>query len=748
MWVRYVLPCWVVGVVVSFALPLMPHWTVWLAAGAVSAGLAWRFRPLLLLLCVLAGMVYGVWRTEAALARQWPLGNAKQVVLTVEVADLPREDERRVQFMARAWDGAGREFVLLLSDYQQRDWDIGSHWTVSARVRPVIGEVNLRGLNREAWALATGIGGVGTLGKGRTALAAGSSAGLTAWRSAISQRWQAVAARDDSVSDGLGLMRALSIGEQSALRPELWQACRPLGLTHLVSISGLHVTMVAVLCGFLMKCLLRRLPVLPRKPRLWVLAGGVAGALLYAGLAGFGVPTQRSVLMLAAFAWAWWRGGGLSVWAGWWQALALILLFDPLAVLAVGTWLSFGLVAALIWGGAGRLNVRGWRVAVRGQWAASLCSVGLLGYVFASLPLLSPLVNVVAIPWFSWVLTPLALLGSVLPWPPLQWLAAVFGEYTLRLLVWLAKMVPEWAVAAAPWPLLLLAVCALLCLLLPRGMGVRPWAGLVLAGFVCYHPNTVEEGRLKVVVMDAGQGLSVWMQTARRNLLFDTGTVQAAGAGIVPSLYAFGVRRLDALVLSHHDTDHAGGFEAVGRALQPAVLWAGQPDFYPQARLCAEHKWQWDGVWFEFLRPSEMSVAEDNDQSCVLRVVAGGEALLITGDLGQKGELALLEKYGADVYSQVLVLGHHGSNTASAGAFLNGVAPQYAVASSGYANAYGHPTAAVQNRVAAHGISLLRTDVSGALVFELGGNGVFQGRLQQDKFYWQKKPFESVQTAF
>nr|WP_269768628.1 ComEC/Rec2 family competence protein [Neisseria weixii] len=140
------------------------------------------------------------------------------------------------------------------------------------------------------------------------------------------------------------------------------------------------------------------------------------------------MPTQRSVLMLAAFAYAWWRGSGLSPWAGWCQALALVLLFDPLAALGVGLWLSFGLVAALIWSSAGRLNECGWWLAVRGQWAATLLSVVLLGYMFASLPLLSPLVNLLAIPWFSWVLTPLALLGSAVQFAPLQWLAAALGN--------------------------------------------------------------------------------------------------------------------------------------------------------------------------------------------------------------------------------------------------------------------------------------------------------------------------------
>lgn len=678
---RYALPCWVAGVVLSFALPSVPHWAGWAAAFLCAAAAAWKFRPA-------AGLLF------------------------------------------------------LLSDYRLRDWPVGSRWRVSARVRPMVGEVNLRGLNREAWALSNGIGGIGSVGRERVRLEAGGG-GIAVWRDAVSRRWQGVQTGGHDFSDGLGLMRALSIGEQSALRPELWQAFRPLGLTHLVSISGLHVTMVAVLFGWLVRLSLRRLPLTPSRPRLWVLAGGLVGALLYAVLAGFSVPTQRSVLMLAVFAWAWWRGSGASGWDGWWQALAAVLLFDPSAVLGVGTWLSFGLVAALVWVSAGRLNARGRMAAVRGQWAASLLSVVLLGYLFASLPLASPLVNALAIPWFSWVLTPLALLGSVLPFAPLQWTAAALAEYTLRLLVLLAGHAPEAAVAAAPLPLAVLAAVAALLALLPCGTGLRPFAWLVLAGFAFYRPAAVAEGRLKAVVMDAGQGLSVLVRTKEHDLLFDTGTAQAAAAGIVPSLNALGVRRLDRLILSHHDNDHDGGFQAVTDGRAVARITAGQPEFYPQAEPCRETQWQWDGVRFELLRPSENAQGlEDNDQSCVLRVVAGGDALLVTGDLGRRGEAELVGKYGGALYSQVLVLGHHGSDTASSGLFLHAVSPQYAVASSGYANAYKHPAAAVQARVKAHGITLLRTDLSGALLFELGDGDVYRGRLKTWKPYWQKKPFD------
>ncbi|MFV0003255.1 DNA internalization-related competence protein ComEC/Rec2 [Neisseria meningitidis] len=739
MFRRWFLPCWVVGAAASFALPVVPHWLFWLAAFAVFAVFARRFAFAGLMLCVLAGAAYGVFRTEAALSSQWRAEAVSGVPLTVEVADMPRSDGRRVQFAAKAVDSGGRTFDLLLSDYKRREWAVGSRWRITARVHPVVGELNLRGLNREAWALSNGIGGAGTVGADRVLLHGGSGWGIAVWRSRISRNWQQADA-DGGLSDGIGLMRALSVGEQSALHPELWQAFRPLGLTHLVSISGLHVTMVAVMFAWLAKRLLACSPRLPARPRAWVLAAGCAGALFYALLAGFSVPTQRSVLMLAAFAWAW-RRGRLSAWATWWQALAAVLLFDPSAVLGVGTWLSFGLVAALIWACSGRLHEGKRQTALRGQWAASVLSLVLLGYLFASLPLISPLVNAVAIPWFSWVLTPLALLGSVVPFAPLQQLGAFLAEYTLRFLVWLADVSPEFAVASAPLPLLVLAVCAALLLLLPRGLGLRPWAVLLLAGFVFYRSPGVPENEVAVTVWDAGQGLSVSVQTANHHLLFDTGTAAAAQMGIVPSLNAAGVRRLDKLVLSHHDSDHDGGFQAVGK-IPNGGIYAGQPEFYVGARHCAEQRWQWDGVDFEFLMPSERKNIDDNGKSCVLRVVAGGAALLVTGDLDTKGEESLVGKYGGNLYSQVLVLGHHGSNTSSSGVFLNAVSPEYAVASSGYANAYKHPTEAVQNRVRAHGIKLLRTDLSGALQFGLGRGGVKAQRLRGYKFYWQKKPFE------
>ncbi|WP_274584918.1 DNA internalization-related competence protein ComEC/Rec2 [Neisseria leonii] len=740
---RRYLAAWPTGVLLSFGLADIPPLWLWTAAAVLLLSAALRFRRLRPLPVLLAGAAFAVWQVQTALDGQWPAERQGREVLLVRVADLPQTDGRRTVFAADAWTEDKRYYRLRLSDYEGRDWPAGSYWRVSARLRPPVGEVNLRGFNREAWALANGLAGIGSVGAARTAVDAEKrpfSDGLAAVRTAISLRWQRWYGQ--GADNGVALMRALSVGEQGALSDEMWQVLRPLGLNHLVSISGLHVSMVALLAAVFGRVLLKYGPHTPKRPRLWLLTVGLAAAWAYAALAGFAVPTVRAAAMLTVVALAWARGGTASAWTAWWAALAGVLTLWPTAVLAAGTWLSFGLVGALLWGGSWRTGEQGgglWRA----QWAAGMMSAVMLGYGFAVLPLWSPAVNLPAIPWFSWVLVPLALAASAIPWPPLQQAAVWLGEYTWRALAWLAEYAPEWSVAAAPWPLAAAAFCAVAVWLVPAGLGLRPWAAAVLLLFVLYRPERPPSGRLNVTVLDSGQGLAVWLQTANRDLLFDTGTAAAAGGQVIPALRAAGVRRLDTLVFSHRDNDHDGGGQMVRQAFAPDRVWAGQPEFYSGARHCSPASWQWDGVHFEWLTPEE-SADSDNGKSCVLRAVAGGEAVLLTGDLDSRGEQRLIAQYGSALFSQLLILGHHGSNTSSAGRFLNLVSPEYAVASSGYANAYGHPSPAVQNRVRAHGGRLLRTDLSGAWRFELGTGQRLPVQVRPWRPYWQKKPFDWV----
>lgn len=740
---------WVAGVVMSFALPVVPsaaYWAAVLLGVFVWAALS-RRRTACLLLCLMFGAAYGVWRTQAALERQPAVSEAVHMRdYRLRVVGLQTADARRTAFAAEVSAADGRVFRARLSDYRRRDWPPGSEWRVKLRLRPPVGERNLRGLDRDALALASGSDALGTVGKERQPAvpSAGAAAvladGILRYRAAAGSRWQA--ADDGSVTRGTALMRALSIGEQSALDAELWQAFRVLGVNHLVSISGLHISLIAVLAAVLVKGLLRVSGMVPKRPRVWMLAAGVAAAAFYAAMAGFAVPTVRALVMTSVLAAAWVSGGRVTAWQAWWAALVLVLLMLPAAVLAAGTWLSFGVVAVLLWAFSWRTGTAGaWHAAWRGQWAAAWAVFVGTGFLFAGLPVISPLVNAVAIPWFSWVLVPLALAATLLPFAPVQYAAAWLGEQTLHVLLYAAEYAPEWSVAAAPLPLLVLASLALLLFLLPRGLGLQPFACILLAGFFLYREAPPPDGAVRAEVIDVGQGLAVLLQTASKTLLFDTGTPLAAQTQTVPLLRARGIQHLDMLVLSHHDNDHDGGADRVRKLFQPSGVRAGQPEFYTGAESCREEEaWTWDGVRFEFLHTADAE-GSDNEQSCVLRVVASGGALMVTGDLGAEGEAALAARYGSALQSRLLVLGHHGSSSSSSGVFLTAVAPDFGIASSGFNNPFKHPTEEVQNRLRAHGIRLLRTDRQGAIRFEWGGGQPLQPEFLP-RAYWQKKPFD------
>ena len=136
-------------------------------------------------------------------------------------------------------------------------------------------------------------------------------------------------------------------------------------------------------------------------------------------------------------------------------------------------------------------------------------------------------------------------------------------------------------------------------------------------------------------------------------------------------------------------------------------------------------------------------LATSRSLSCVLRVVTQGQAVLIPADTGKEEEAALLQQYGQQLHSTVLLLGHHGSSGSNSSAWLNAVAPELAIASSGFRNNYHHPTAAVQTRLRAHGIKLYRTDTQGSMAVLLDGNLTVLPRAGP-RFWWQRKPLDAT----
>ncbi|SCK17250.1 DNA internalization-related competence protein ComEC/Rec2 [Vogesella sp. LIG4] len=757
------------GLVLCVWLPAPPDWHLLLAAVIVAWPLWWRRRTLLLAVLLL-GVVYAGWRIELRLAERLPvalegvplllavlllgvvyagwrieLRLAERLPVALEgvplqihgtVRGLAATGEFGVRFRLQPDEADRREHglppLLELNDYARQDWPPGSRWQLLVRLRQPRGAANVAGFDAARWYWSEAVQATGSVGKHRRALAADCG-----WQCRLDTLRQAVVTRlASSIGPGrdAALVAALAVGAQQGIaRPE-WQALAATGLTHAVSVSGLHITLVAGLVLWLVRRLLRPWP--RCQPQRLALLASLLGAVAYALLAGFSVPTQRTVWMLAATVAALWQWRSLSGWQVWLAALAVVLLIDPFAVLAAGFWLSFGLVGALIAGESGLRRRPGyWPALLGAQWRATLASLPPLAAMFGQWPLLSPLANALGIPLVSLLLTPLALLAAALPW---AWLARLAGWAAAGFWWWVDWLAagPQWWFPALPWPLLPAALLGTLCLVLPLSRSLRLAGLLLLLPLLLYRAPRPLAGELRVEMIDVGQGLAVLLQTSRHDLLFDTGAGDA-GRVLLPVLRALGASA-PALMLSHHDADHDGAAAGVLAALPVPQLWRGQPGSVPehQAQPCrAGQSWVWDGVRFDVLWPRAETSGEDNAHSCVLRVATWRQAILLTGDAPQAVELELLRRYGAALRSQVLVVGHHGSRTSSAEAWLDTVQPQYALISVGYHNRYRHPHPLVLQRLAARALPPWRTDQLGALQLRLGAQIDITPRRQRR--YWQ-----------
>ena len=742
---------------------------VWLAVNRRS----WFWRGAIALSCAALGFSWAGWRAEVRLADQLPESwEVRDIEVIGVVAALPQRFDRGERFLFDVEEvvtsGARVPGRVLLSWYHAWD-DVeeddtkaasramrpGERWRFTVRLKRPHGNANPHGFDYEAWLLERGIRATGTI---RTRHESARVDDFV-WRPGyvierVRDRVRERFLMELPDAPYAGVLIALSIGDQRSIPTALWQVFNRTGVTHLVSISGLHVTMIAALCGLLVSGLWRRSERLVlRLPaqKAAVLAAWLA-ALLYALLAGFEVPAQRTLYMLSVVALSLCSGRNLGASRTLLLALLAVVLMDPWAVLATGFWLSFGAVAVLFFAGSGRLGElgaeRGWRTGLKQwgvtQWAVTIGSMPLLLLFFQQFSLVSPLANAVAVPVVSFIITPLALVYALLPWPPLLHLDHWLLSQLMALLDWLASW-PVWQQPAPPVWATVLALLGVGCLLLPRGFPGR-WTGVyLLLPALLLPPPKPPAGEAWVDVLDVGQGLAVVVRTAEHSLLYDTGPLYSAEANagqrvVVPFLRAVGVRQLDALIVSHRDKDHAGGLGAV-QAHGPIVrLLSSLPDL--SGELCASGQaWEWDGIGFAILHP----VADDygakkkkpNNLSCVLRVGTENASILLTGDIEAADERALIERSTKALRSDVLVVPHHGARGSSTPQFIAAVEPRDAVFTAGYRNSFGHPRPEIVERYAA--ARQWRTDRDGALRIVLGKNVAISAWRAARPRYWHDR---------
>lgn len=760
---------------------LMPGWS-WLLTAILLALMACLLRNraqpwcrigqiVFCLSALMLGLAWANWRAELRLAdRLAERLEGQDIRLTGSIAGLPQRFERGQRFyldVVAAPEGVPRR--LMLSWYKPErgtspapDLRAGERWQLELRLRQPHGSINPHGFDYEAWLLEQGVGAVGYVRPGSvnqrlSGLDQGLMSRVDRLREQIRSRFERVLPD----APWRGVLVALVVGDQAGIGQAQWSLFRQTGVTHLMSISGLHVTLIGALVAWVVSTFWRRWPgLMLRLPaQKAAVLGGAMAAGGYVLLAGCGVPAQRTFYMLAVAALALWLGrtaGASRVMA---LALLLVLLIDPWAVLSAGFWLSFGAVAALMLfacasqGDSGRWTwFKDW---LRAQWAVTLFSLPLLLGLFQQFSLISPLANALAIPLVSAVITPLALGFAVLPLPSLAELAHWLLDGLMRFLVWCAESpFAMWQQAAPPMWLVLACVLAVAWALLPRGVPAR-WTGLLsIVPLLCWTPLRPPSGALDMTVLDVGQGLAVHLRTAEHDLLFDAGPqyspeTDAGERVVLPYLRAEGVSRLDMLVISHDDADHSGGADSVLAGFPVKALRSSMPGTHPLLAMGASHapceqgrRWIWDEVSFEFLHPATGFSGDDNERSCVLQIKSKGGTVLLTGDVGARAERSLLTLLPERLQSDVMIAPHHGSRSSSTPAFVDAVSPGHVVFTAGYRNRYHHPAPEVLARYAGNGARLYRSDGDGAVRFRLreGHIEVTKARVAQAR-YWHDRTY-------
>ncbi len=817
---RVIVPGWIVGTALQLQQQELWPVSAWAGFTAALLSMAWVLCALrkrswsVYLLRVgwalwAAGMAFAMVSGLAQLRLQERMppeleGRSLDVVGVVSAMPQRGESGLRFRFTVESAQLEGRKVQVphevYLSWYAGSAWgqegapravpplQAGERWQWRVRLKAAHGHMNPGGFDYELWLWEQGLQATGYVRTGaqdplpvRTGQ---THSHPVEWarqsvRDAIMDRFSSGGPSGDYAALG-GVVAALVTGDQSAIERNDWDVFRATGVAHLMSISGLHVTLFAWLASAFIGAVWRRsalwgwrwCALWPAPQAAWV--GGVLLATAYALFSGWGLPAQRTVWMLALVGllraagrmWPW-------PWV-WLLALGVVVTWDPWALYQPGFWLSFVAVGVLLatsvpmsdapilvrftgkgspWlecmhqsGGFRRF----WGL-LREQWVVTWALTPLSVLFFGQMSVVGLLANLVAIPWVTLVVTPLAMLGVL--WSG-AWTVAVWALQPLHaLLQWLAT-VPgaSLQVAQPPMGVALLALAGGLWMALPWPWRLRCLGIPLLVPALGWQVPRPMMGHFEVWAPDVGQGNVVWVRTARHSLLYDAGPRYSidSDAGhrvIVPWLRRWH-ERLDLLVLSHRDSDHTGGAAALLAQQNDLPLLSSLEAEHPlhlaaagSQRCAAGQSWAWDGVQFEVLHPAatdDVPHARSNALSCVLRIRNGSQTVLLTGDIEAPQELALLQRAAPALKADVLLVPHHGSKTSSTDGFIDAVAPRWAWVQAGYRNRFGHPASVVVERYRQRQIQLLDSVHCGAMHWR--SDRPDQVHCERDLYrYWHHK---------
>jgi len=744
------------GIVLVQQLTALPE-PQWLILGGIVAGImAWLryWRSLIFIIGILWACAFATMRLADRLPAQL---EGIDIPVTGIIATLPDVDEQRVSFDFLVTESEKPLPHKLRLSWYTPDQAIkaGQQWTFTVKLKRPHGSFNANGADYERQLFIAGIGATGYIRPAPKPVLLGRETAwfnIQIWRQTITDQLTDLLA----TSPSLALIKALTIGDGSAITTPQWEVFRTTGTTHLVVISGSHIGLIAGLVYFLALRLWAWTGILTRSPQQVAAVVALLVGVFYAALAGFFVPTQRAVIMLTVTMTAIIAQRNtrpLHILA---TALLVILIIDPLAVLSAGSWLSFIAVSLIIYtvsGRLGQLSVIWETVKLNGVMSLGLAPLTLL--FFQQVSLISPVANLIAVPVISFLVVPLALLAVLL-----MLVSHTLASGLFWLVDWLLQQL-QWfldTLAALPFAIinhaqppmwaLGFAVLSILILLAPRGIPARWLGAVLLLPLVFINSPRPAAGDIKLTLLDVGQGLAVVIETAAHHLVYDTGAKFSADSDqgknvLLPFLHQQGVANIDRLIISHGDNDHIGGAQSLLHGIHVENVLTSVPEklsAYQAERCVAGQSWVWDGVVFTILSPAEQTASE-NDNSCVLQVQSVHGTALLTGDIEAAAEAWLVKRYGDRLKSDVLIAPHHGSKTSSTRTFLHSVQPETILIPAGYRNQFGHPHPDVIARYQDLNARYFNSADSGAITVSVHKDvWQIQTRRDTNSHYWNFKP--------
>ena len=561
----------------------------------------------MLLLGITFGLGYGKWLQTTAFPAEL---EQQELEIRGEILDLPVLSEQSARFNFKILEGQYKGVItkVRLSWFSPPVLSAGQHWQLVVKMRRPHGFASPGAFDFEAWAAR---GGIQAIGYVRSGLLLDNSQHVGSIRSYLSC-WL----DENAPPSNRGLLKALLIGDKSAIEIDQWHVFNKTGTTHLLVISGLHIGLMALL-GYWFALLLARLGIFPlQRIPLSRLAGcfSLAFAFFYAFLAGMGVPVQRALVMTTVALIGPLVGVKPSPVSLLVIALAAVLTIDPLAVTSVGFWYSFMAVMALVYGLSGRVGKTTILTKlVYPQWVVFCVLTPLLFYNGQPVSLLSPFINLLAIPFVGLIVVPLLMLtaGFCVVIPALSHPLLGGLDKLLTGFVWGLERVSDITItvpcSGQPGLIaLLFAVGGGLLLISPLSVRLKLLSPLFFLPWLYPGHQTIDAGKAEITLMDVGQGLAVLVRTHNYSLVYDTGDAfsdrfNAADRVVIPYLRHIGLRRLDKIIISHGDKDHSGGLSTLLDSYNCPSITCGTaiPGFYRPVTQCRAGQ-HWSGMVLAF----------------------------------------------------------------------------------------------------------------------------------------------------